>query len=986
MTEADIHFEFYRHLQNSIDNEPRRGNINYDYAQPECNEGISGRADIVVFDDDDDPVFVIEAKRPDGGSQQNTDPYSRDVIQQAFRYAGGLGAPYFCTFNGKRLVIFDTYEEGIPLLERSTKAYTISNLKEFADTLLDEVANISRGATKWDTLDSAFVERVNSLHEYVSPRVEESLTEHLEDDENFRSSFIKWTGAQGVGYDSADSSEKADIRQEFAEQSAYLLINKIIFHKILANSSTYADDVPPLAVRPEYLREDLEEAFQQLVEKVDFEAVYEHDEIYSEIPLDPVAEKIQSFISELDNQDLTQFDSDVIGRIYEGVIPAERRREMGEYYTPPAICDLITRLTVTEPDDNIFDPAVGSGGFMISAYHRLRDALAEPQGSHNRILNQLYATEINRFPAHLTAINLAIQDLSAYTDEVNVEVTDFFDIKPGYLRLGRERASAKGGETDEGMVEELGGFDAAVANPPYIRQENIEDKDKVRSHLSNDIINGEYLSRRCDIFAYFITHVTEFLNEDGKLGFITSDRWLDTQYGEDVQKFILNHFEIDAIIKFDRQVFDDALVDASVLILSKQHDKDERNQNVAKFLRLKEEMDVENIAEVVEDDIEADKMRSTEDYRLVTREQGVLYDENKWNVFFFAPLIYFDIISDNDVVRLSEVSDVSRGITTGANPFFFGHTDEMNDLGLTEYTSPALKATGQVDRLPVTEEDAAEWSIIDVHHLVEQALEESDSTFGESKKQRVKTWLGENNHEIFLEYVESGEDSGYHERSTLESEDIWFDLDELPKHKLLSTMFTWRVHRVFWNEAEAATSDQFYYIDPDSGVDKMVLGGILNSRVVWLANELIGRRAGGQGMTRLQTKVYETEQWSVIDPRSLEEEKTDEIRSAFEALLQKERKLNEPGIDETAAERRELDRAVLSAIDLGDENDNFSLTESVDEIEEAVEEIVQMRDEGAGNKTSVLVKRSDRVEQGAKEIDLPGVKSSREATSLGDFQ
>lgn len=44
-----------------------------------------------------------------------------------------------------------------------------------------------------------------------------------------------------------------------------------------------------------------------------------------------------------------------------------------------------------------------------------------------------------------------------------------------------------------------------------------------------------------------------------------------------------------------------------------------------------------------------------------------------------------------------------------------------------------------------------------------------------------------------------------------------------------------------------------------------------------------------------------------------------------------------------------------------------------------------MRDEGAGNKTSVLVKRSDRIEQGANEIDLPGVKSSRKTTSLGDF-
>lgn len=977
MSEADIHFEFYRHLQNAIEQNPRRGNIEYDYARPEYGDGISGRSDIVVFDSDDEPVFVIEAKRPEGASGRNIDPYDRDVIQQAFGYAGELGAPYFCTFNGERLIVFNTYEEGVPLLERSTKAYTISNMKEFADTLLDEIADINQGEAEWDTLDTVFIERVNSLHEYLSPRIRESLTDYLKNDSKFRESFIGWTGAQGVNYDNADSDEQEEIRREFADQSAYLLINKIIFYKILESSPTYADDVVALEVRSTHLREDLEEAFQQLVEEVDFEAIYEHDKIYSEIPLDPVSEKIQSFIAELDDQNLSQFDSDVIGRIYEGVIPAERRREMGEYYTPPAICDLITRLTVDEPDDTVFDPAVGSGGFMVSSYHRLRGMLPESSGSHNRILNQLYATEINRFPAHLTAINLAIQDLTSYTDEVSVEVSNFFDVMPGYLRLERERASSEGGEIEQGMVEEIGGFDAIVANPPYIRQENIENKSKVRNHLSNKEVNASYFSKRSDIYAYFLTHSTEFLADDGKLGFITSDRWLDTQYGEDIQKFILNHYKIEAIIKFDQQVFDDALVGSSILILSKEEDRNKRNENVAKFLRLRQEMGVEEIASIVEDEHEPDKMISTDAYRLVTQTQLSLYEESKWNLFFMAPPMYFEMRGQDNVISVEDIANVTRGITSGANKFFYGRTEEFTDLGIEEYTSNLLKATGQISKIRFDEEDAREWAVLDVHDLVDQALEESDGEFGTEPKEQVENWLLENGHQSLVEYIEWGESHDYDDRRSFQDKDIWFNLGDVAVSPILNTRFTWREHRMVWNEAEAIADQQFYMIQPDIEVDDLLLCGILNSRITALTNELLGRRAGGEGMTRLQKTIYETEMLPIPDPRKIDDEDSERIKKGITNLMEKEDDLEEEApIEAKETEKDELDKAVLGTMGLEDR---------LDELKQSVEALVQSRDKESGRNTEVLVERLRRAEKQGEAIDLPGVESARESTTLGDF-
>lgn len=976
MSEADIHFELYRHLQNAIEENPDRGRITYGTARPEYSEGISGRADIVVFDTNDDPVFVVEAKRPDNGGSRDIDPYAPAVIRQAFKYAGDLGSPFFCTYNRDRLVIFDAFTEGVPLLERSTKSYTISDVEEFADTLLDEIARLHAGNAKWDALDTAFIDRINSLHEYISPRLQDSLTDHLEDDEDFSDSFAAWTAAQGIEYEDMGASDQQETRREFAEQAAYLLINKILFYKILENAPTYEDDVDPLAVSPLRVQDDLEDYFQHLVETVDFEAIYEHDPIYSEIPLDPVDEKIREFIIELDERDLTQFDSDVIGQIYEGVIPPERRREMGEYYTPPAITDLITRLTVTEASDTVLDPACGSGGFLVSAYHRIRDQLPEPTGSHDRILSQLSGVEINRFPAHLTAINLAIQDLSSYTEYVDIEINDFFNVTRNQ-RFGRVVAGASGQEweNEDEFDEEVGGFDAVVANPPYIRQENIDDKDHVRDHLDSREIDAEYISRRADIYAYFLTHGTEFLTEGGDLGFITSDRWMDSKYGEDVQQFILENYEIRAIIKFDRQVFDDALVDSSVLVLRRQNDGDERDDNVAKFIRVKEEMDIEEIVSIVEDDYEADQMVSRDEYRVVTRKQSALHHEPKWSVFFFAPPLYFELKAKPEIVDLSDVADVSYGIKTGANPFFTGHTEDMVELGLEPYISPLLKATGQVDKIVFTEDESDEWAVLDVHDLVEEALEASDSGFGATDEEQVKEWLAENDHDALLEYIHSGELDEYHERSSLSSKDVWFDLGDITPPPMLHTQFTWREHRVVWNEAEAIATNQFHCIRAP-GVDSKLLCALLNTRLVWLTKELTSRRTGGQGMTRLQTMVYETKQLPVLNPDELGAENREKILDAFDILLEKEKQLDDPEPGDKEEERDQLDRAVLSALDM---------EASLDELKEAVENLVQSREMAAGQHTSVLVERMRRASEQGESIELPGVAEARESTTLDDF-
>jgi len=58
-----------------------------------------------------------------------------------------------------------------------------------------------------------------------------------------------------------------------------------------------------------------------------------------------------------------------------------------------------------------------------------------PRDVHKRILNQLVGVDTNEFPAHLTAINLAMRNPKAPSTKLNVVVEDYFNIKPGQKRL-----------------------------------------------------------------------------------------------------------------------------------------------------------------------------------------------------------------------------------------------------------------------------------------------------------------------------------------------------------------------------------------------------------------------------------------------------------------------------------------------------------------------------------------------------------------------
>ena len=67
-----------------------------------------------------------------------------------------------------------------------------------------------------------------------------------------------------------------------------------------------------------------------------------------------------------------------------------------------------------------------------------REPYINESQQHSDILNQLWGIDINQFPAHLSAINLAVRNLDSSSKNMQIIVSDFFKVAPTYIKRPNE--------------------------------------------------------------------------------------------------------------------------------------------------------------------------------------------------------------------------------------------------------------------------------------------------------------------------------------------------------------------------------------------------------------------------------------------------------------------------------------------------------------------------------------------------------------------
>ena len=297
---------------------------------------------------------------------------------------------------------------------------------------------------------------------------------------------------------------------------------------------------------------------------------------------------------------------------------------------------------------------------------------------------------------------------------------------------------------------------------------------------------------------------------------------------------------------------------------------------------------------------------------------------------------------ESRLLPLADVASVRRGITTGANEFFYL---SKAGAGTKTKATPTSRARGSNNRFMVVRDSAGEQREIEADLLtpVVFSLKEIPGILLERiEARRMLFNCSLTPNELAgtraLEYIESGERSGYHRRPTCSNREPWYSVARGMKPAPL--IFPSKVGErwlVALNRARVFEDKKLYGVFPARGVSTLALAALLNSTWARYYAEVTCRQmTGSQAIADIDVAV--AEQILLPDPRQL----SPAIKKRLEAaVVELSRRPVYSVFEEIKrADRRKLDALTLEAIGFSQKSARESV---VDQLYGAVTELVRAR-------------------------------------------
>ncbi len=111
-----------------------------------------------------------------------------------------------------------------------------------------------------------------------------------------------------------------------------------------------------------------------------------------------------------------------------------------------------------------------------------------------------------------------------------------------------------------GREKDNPGFDAAIGNPPYIRQEALGDAKPF-------LATYQTYSGIADLYVYFVEQAHELMREHGRFGMITSNKFMRAKYGKSLRAYLSTNTVLNEIVDFgELPVFEGAAAMTAILL------------------------------------------------------------------------------------------------------------------------------------------------------------------------------------------------------------------------------------------------------------------------------------------------------------------------------------------------------------------------------------------------------------------------------------
>ncbi len=264
---------------------------------------------------------------------------------------------------------------------------------------------------------------------------------------------------------------------------------------------------------------------------------------------------LNKLVSEIDKLDWYSAKAEGLGDMYEGLLEinaTEKKSGAGQYFTPRVLINAMVDLMKPGLDDTIVDPTAGTGGFLISAHHYIKEnndvhSLAEK--AYDKYQHKtFYGMELVPDTRRLAMMNLMLHDLA----------------------IDDQNAGILFGDTLSNEGKDLPPASLILANPPF------GTKQGGGQPTRDDLIY--YTSNKQLAFLHLMYH--RMLKPGGRAAIVLPDNVLfEGSTGKTIRQDLMDKCNLHTILRLPTGIFYAAGVKTNVLFFSKPKDlkKDKGN-------------------------------------------------------------------------------------------------------------------------------------------------------------------------------------------------------------------------------------------------------------------------------------------------------------------------------------------------------------------------------------------------------------------------
>lgn len=407
--------------------------------------------------------------------------------------------------------------------------------------------------------------------------------------------------------------------------------------------------------------------------------------------------EIKQFNVLLNDIELSVIGQELLQDLLQNIIYTSKRKIAGQYTTPMFLARFLTSLTMVNKELSLHDPCCGTGTIARAAF----DLKKESGISSKTSLQSIFCSDKVAFPLQIATL--------ALTDPKNIgEIMQIFKEDCTKINIGNE-IELKDPYSGKIIKKRYKGVDYIVSNLPFIQQEDLNILNPNIKEQTEKIIykhTGQQLQfSKGDLYSYLPFYLWNLLKQNGKLGIITSNSWLATEWGEVFRNTLNKFYHIEnVIISGKGRWFKNADVITTIIIANKRNSiKDINPDENTNFITINSDLNIAkdcDIQEIIENIIANIQNENISFQKYKTQN---LFDLGiSWNSLF-SDISWVSKIKSK-LIPANKLFDINRGERRGWDPMFY---PESNHDIENIYIRPVLKSSREIENLTTTAESEA---------------------------------------------------------------------------------------------------------------------------------------------------------------------------------------------------------------------------------------------------------------------------------------